>query len=156
MKKIYQGEFLGIGGTCWGVTITRSVNDGSDTVETQPLTFDGDTPVELEWGTVDKEEPLQGASATIRVISPTDRAYIDLYTVADGDCTVLITRNGEAYWHGLLDPEQYEEPYESECGYTVTLTFADFGALDRLLFNGSGRMTLLDIVASSLERVCHK
>ena len=52
----------------------------------------------------------------------------------------------------MLDPEFYEEPYERFDHYAVSLTFSDFGILDRLRYNLSGTQTLQHMVAAALSR----
>lgn len=39
------------------------------------------------------------------------------------------------YWRGMLDPEQYEEPYAAKTDYEVQLVFSDFGRLRRLPYS---------------------
>ena len=39
------------------------------------------------------------------------------------------------YWRGMLDPEQYEEPYSAKTDYEVQLVFSDFGRLRRLPYS---------------------
>ena len=58
-----------------------------------------------------------------------------------------VYRNGERYWTGILDTEQYEEPYSTLSGYEVSLTFSDFAALDRVKWNApTGYLSLRKII----------
>lgn len=95
---------------------------------------------------------MQGSTATLKIISPGDRTYEDLYTIEVGYIRLDVYRNGALYWSGALDPEFYEEPYEMARGYEVSLTFSDFGILDRLKYDLDGMQTLDDIVLYALEK----
>ena len=151
----YEGEFLSRNGIAWKVQIWRT--NGSYAVE--ELKFPADEPVVIEWDTKAKEEVICGSSCTVRVVSPSDRKYIDLYTVTPGEIGVAIFRKGRnnasysLYWMGTLDAEQYEEPYERAYGYDVMLTFQDFGAWNRLKYNLEGLQVMSDVLADALLRV---
>lgn len=125
----YKGEFCALGGTRYRVEILQEGYDG-----TNPgvLTFDGDTPLQIEWSETDKMEPVRSSAATLTVISDTDRQYVDLYQVEVGTVRMDIYRNNVLYWSGLLDTELYEEPYSSGWNYSVVLTFSDFACLERM------------------------
>lgn len=155
---IHSGEFLSRAGHVWRVDIWQMVEDDA-VVEVGDLTFPADEPVVIEWPRKEFEEPICGSSATIRIESPGDRTYVNLYTVTPGEIGVNIYRNDVLYWAGTLDPEQYEEPYEREDKYDVTLTFQDFGILDRLtfstddvVFDDKGIITASDLLESALSR----
>lgn len=160
MKAIlHTGEFIGRDvvnncGVTWRVDIWRYYPDGFRIpfVEPAELTFDGDCPVEIDWQATVKHEVLAGSVCTVNIISPGDRTYINLYTVTAGDIGITIYRNGSIYWTGTLDPEFYEEPYESLAGYTVSLTFSDLGIFDRLKYNAAGMRTLQNIITEAMDR----
>lgn len=147
----YRGAFPSKGGDIWRVDILQEGYGG-----TQPgaLSFPADCPLEIEWDEVDKLEPVQGSCATLKIISDTDRKYIDLYTVEVGAVRMDVFRNGTLYWSGTLDTELYEEPYSTDYGYDVTLTFSDLACLDRLDWAESGQMSIQAMVARCLERSC--
>lgn len=140
----YKGEFLSRAGVVWRVEILQEAARAFGNVG--ELIFDGDEPLVIEWGNKAKEEPVCGSTATIRIESPGDRTYTDLYTVAPGAIRMNIYRNNALYWCGTLDPEFYEEPYERLDKYNVALTFSDFGNLERLKYNLSGKRTLRELV----------
>lgn len=144
----YKGEFLSRKGITWCVELLQDDYMG----DTGDLTFDADEALVIEWEHRDKEEVLCGSEATIKIISPGDRTYADLYTIEVGRIRMDVYRDGMLYWSGALDPEFYEEPYQSASGYTVALTFSDFGILDRLKYNLSGMQTLQAILSDALER----
>ena len=129
MQKRYAGEFAGADGTAWKVEIFQSAEAAYPTVG--ELSFPYDKPLLIEWEVKGKEEVVQGSSATLKVLSPSDRAYVDLYQVKPCAVRMDVYRDGALYWKGTLDTELYEEPYERKDGYEVTLTFADFGVLER-------------------------
>ena len=146
----YSGEFVGVDGTVWRVEIQQ--RDYTGTVG--ELIFPADEPVTISWEEKGKEEPVQGSIATLSIESPGDRTYIDLYTLEAGYITMRVYRNGTLYWSGCLDPEFYEEPYERADKYDVTLTFTDFGILDRIKWETRDFVSLHDIVTAVLDRAC--
>lgn len=130
--KKYEGSFYSIGGVVNRVELWIE-SDTDFTVE--ELSFPAESPLIIEWGELSKEEPLLGSSASLKIISPGDRTYLDLYTVKYGEIRMDVYRDNQLYWRGCIDPEFYEEPYEKYSGYDVTLTFSDFGVLQRLPFD---------------------
>ena len=146
----YRGEFLSRKGVVWRVDILQDAAQPYATVG--QLTFEADEALVIDWKHTDKEECICGSEATIKIESPTDRAYEDLYTIEVGKIRMDVYRNGSLYWSGALDPEFYEEPYEMERYYVVTLTFSDFGILDRLKYNLSGMQPLQSILLNALQR----
>lgn len=116
------------------------------------LELDADDPLLIDWEVRSKEEVICGSSATLRVISPGDRTYQDMYTIEPGSIRMDVYRDGSLYWSGTLDPEFYEEPYERASDYTVSLTFSDFGVLDRLSYGLSEVRTLRELVDHCVER----
>ena len=108
-------------------------------------------PATLEWSDTEKFDTVQGSALTLRLISATDRQFVSLYTVKHGDIAVDLYRNGSLYWSGTLDPEQYEEPYATRDGYEVTLTFSDFGILDRLKWSGEGFKTVRSVIEQCIS-----
>ena len=146
----YKGEFLSRNNTVCSVEIYREAAVAYDLIG--KLQFPSDEPVVIEWAHSDKEESLCGSVADVTIISPGDRTYEDLYTITPGDITLKIYRNGSLYWSGTLDPEFYEEPYSSGSEYEVTLTFSDFGILNRMKFNMEGMQSMQDILNDALQR----
>lgn len=133
------------GGTC-EITIS-----GANISETdKDLIFPYDTPVEIEWEETDKIEPIQASSLTVKLISRTDREFVNLYTVEAGSIIGQCYKNG-TLWKGNLDPESYEEPYSTADGYETEITFTDFGILQRLKSNFSGIRSLDYIIRSILD-----
>lgn len=147
----YMGEFLSRAGVVWRAeiyveSVVPFVNPGS-------LTFEADEALTIEWGNKAKYEAICGSSATLRIESPGDRTYFDdLYRVEPGSVRLDVRRNGALYWRGTLDTEFYEEPYERASRYPVSLTFSDFGILDRLKYDMAGLHTIREIVGQALER----
>lgn len=149
MNVRYRGEFLSRKNVRWRVDILQ---ESSTAYTVQDITFDADEALVIDWKETKKEDVICGSEATIRIVSPGDRTYQDLYTIQPGQIAMKVYRNGALYWSGTLDPEFYEEPYEQASGYTVSLTFSDFGILDRLKYNLSGLQTLQAIVTNALAR----
>lgn len=146
----YKGEFLSVTGTVWRAEIMQEADTAFTTVGA--LDFDADQPLVIEWGSKSKEEVICGSVATLKIISPGDRTYEDLYSIEAGRVRLDVYRDNALYWSGTIDTEFYEEPYEQASGYTVSLTFSDFGLLDRLKYDRSGMLTLSDVVNYAITR----
>jgi hypothetical protein len=149
MYKRYSGEFYDISGNVWRCDILQEAESAYEQIG--ELRFD-DSPLEIEWQRRDKEKVICGSSATLKPLSPGDRTYADLYSIAPGLIRLDVYRGGSPYWSGCLDPEFYEEPYESTKGYIVSLTFSDFGILERLKYNMMGMRTLGEIIEDAVSR----
>ncbi len=139
----YMGEFLSVAGTTWRAEILEEDYYGE---EVGALEFDADQPLTIEWGDKSKDEVICGSVATLKIISPGDRTYEDLYSIEPGRVRLDIYRDNALYWSGTIDTEFYEEPYEQAQGYTVTLTFSDLGLLERLKYDRAGMLTLADVI----------
>ncbi len=146
----YRGEFLSRAGVVWRVDILQEADTAFAAVG--ELTFEGEEALIIDWKHQDKETVICGSEATIKIESPGDRTYEDLYTIEVGRIRMDVYRNNALYWSGALDPEFYEEPYEKARYYVVTLTFSDFGILDRLKYNLSGMQTIQAILSDALVR----
>lgn len=146
----YAGEFLSRAGITWRVEILQEADQAFASVGV--LNFEAEEPLVIEWKKTDKEEVLCGSTATIRVESPGDRTYEDLYSIEVGKIRMDVYRAGNLYWSGALDPEFYEEPYERAYKYPVSFTFSDFGILDRLKYNLTGMQSLYAILTDALGR----
>ena len=147
LSVMYRGSFLSKRGVTWKVEILKEGFVGQVT----DLTFPADTPLEFNWNETDKLKPVQASSATLKVVSDTDRQFVGLYTVTVGDVRMDVYRNNILYWSGNIDTELYEEPYSTANGYDVTLTFSDFACLDRYNWSETGFMSIYDIIAECLQ-----
>lgn len=147
----HRGEFLSVSGVRWSVEILLTTPpEGWPNSQAKRLEFDAD-PLTIEWGEESKEVPICGSTATVNLVSPGDRSYVYLYTENPKGVRMDVYRNNELYWIGCLDPEFYEEPYSSGKDYTVSLTFSDFGALDRQRYALKGKQTLEAIIRMALD-----
>ena len=146
----YLGEFLSVSGVVWRAEILQEADAAFETVGS--LEFDADQPLVIEWGNKSKEEVICGATATLKIISPGDRTYEDLYSIDVGRVRLDVYRNNALYWSGCIDTEFYEEPYEQLNGYTVSLSFTDLGVLDRLKYDLANMQTLYDVVSYCIGR----
>ena len=146
----YMGEFLSRAGVTWRVEILQEASAPFGSVG--QLTFEAEEALVIDWKHTDKEAVICGSEATLKLESPGDRTYEDLYTIEVGRIRMDVYRENALYWSGALDPEFYEEPYEAYNHYVVTLTFSDFGILDRLKYNLSGMQTLQAILLDALTR----
>lgn len=138
----YYGEFVSENNTRYRVEI-HTTDSGA---VAQEIRFPYDEPLTIEWDTTDKITPIQSSIATLQILSETDRKFVDMYRIEAGSVTLSIYRAGNLYWRGTLDTEMYEEPYSYLTDYVVTLTFSDFGILDRMTYSGEGCVTLQSIV----------
>lgn len=136
MQTIYSGAFVSREGVRYELALFKDL-DG-EIVEPEELSFPREEPLVIEWGETRKEEVVCGSTATLTLLSPGDRTYLGLYTVEAGSVRLDVYREGTLYWSGTLDTEFYEEPYATMADYEVTLTFSDFGILDRLKYDGTG------------------
>lgn len=153
MKRLrYQGSFMARTGTVWRVEILQEADTPYERVG--ELSFPASEPLVIEWSQTEKEEPVIASTATLKIISPSDRAYLDLYTIEPGRIRLDVYRDSALYWSGALDPEFYEEPYERASGYEVSLTFSDFGILDRLKYTLTGMQDLRTILLHALSLSC--
>lgn len=146
----YTGEFLSRAGVTWRVEILQDASAPFGSVG--QLTFEAEEALVIDWKHTDKETVICGSEATLKLESPGDRTYEDLYTIEVGRIRMDVYRENALYWSGALDPEFYEEPYEAYNHYVVTLTFSDFGILDRLKYNSAGMQTLQAILLDALTR----
>lgn len=145
----YMGEFLSRAGVVWRVEILQESPYSFD--EIGVLTFEATEALVIEYPDVAKEDVICGSTATIRIESPGDRTYEDLYTIEVGNIRMDVYRDGKLYWSGMLDPEFYEEPYERAANYEVSLTFSDFGILQRKKYTLAGMLTIQDVLNMCLR-----
>lgn len=145
MELRYMGEFLSRDGVTWRVELRQEATEPFE--EVGALTFEAEEALVIEWPETAKHEVICGSTATIRIESPGDRTYEDLYTIEVGYIRMDVYRAGKLYWSGMLDPEFYEEPYERAANYEVSLTFSDFGILQRKKYALAGMLTMSDVVA---------
>lgn len=145
----YTGEFVSRAGSIWRVDIMQEAD--AEFTDVGSLDFDADAPLVIEWQREDKESVVIGSSATLKIISPGDRTYEDLYAIEVGSIRMDVYKDNALYWSGTIDTEFYEEPYEMEKGYTVTLMFSDFGILDRIKYDLTGMQSLRAIVQHAVQ-----
>ena len=144
MHIIHTGQFISRGGVTWRIDLLRRMDAEPERVGA--LTFPAEGPLTIEWDKVERWEVIQGSSATLKIISPADRTYANLYAIAVGEIRMDVYRGGLLFWSGTLDTEFYEEPYESASGYEVSLTFSDLGVLERLKYTLTGNRTLHELL----------
>lgn len=142
----HTGEFMSKGGTLYRVDIWRKGDEQPTNSQPEELRFEAVEPLIIDWGETSKETSICGSTATLSIESPGDRTYINLYTVKPGEIGLDVYREGALYWRGTLDPESYEEPYERAELYPVSLTFSDFGMLDRVAFTPSVAIVSLGVL----------
>lgn len=145
-----MGEFLSRAGVTWRAEILQEAAAPFEKIGN--LTFEATEALVIEYPTTAKEDVICGSSATIQIESPGDRTYEDLYTIEVGAIRLDVYRNGVLYWSGTLDPEFYEEPYEKAAHYVVSLTFSDFGVLDRLKYTLAGMYTIREVINHCLTQ----
>ena len=145
---MYYSDFVSVSGRHWRIEIS-----GSGTADMGPVPLPADRPLVLEWQETEHYERIQASSATLRVISESDRRFLDtLYSEIPCEVRLDVLLDGKLYWRGTLDTEFYEEPYSYRDGYEVSLTFSDLAVLDRLDFDLDGRVTALELLNTALDR----
>lgn len=145
MSKVlrYYGEIAAHGGHTIRVELLKEGFSG----DAEELTFPADSPVVIDWAEKDKIEPVLASSCILRIESMEDRQFLnELYTVEAGSVLLKVFRDGNIYWSGTLDPEQYEEPYSYLKNYDVDVTFNDFGYLDRQKYTGKTNQSVKDLI----------
>lgn len=151
MFMTYRGVFGSRDHNKWEAVILCERD--SAPAEIGALSFTDDEPLVIEWPERTKDEPICGSTATLNLLSPGDRTYIDLYSIEVGRVRLDVYKNDVLYWSGMMDPEFYEEPYSMMKDYEVTLTFSDFGILERLKYNFAGFKTLKELVDYAIGRI---
>lgn len=146
----YEGSFLSHSDVSWKVQIFQVAEEAFP--EVGELRFDAEEPLVVEWEDVKKQGTVQGSTLTLQLDSPSDREYVHLYTISPRGVQVRVFREKVLWWVGVMDSELYEEPYERENHYTVTLTFSDFAIADRLLLDQTGTVTLFELLHSLFKR----
>ncbi|MDD2294177.1 MAG: hypothetical protein PHD07_08225 [Bacteroidales bacterium] len=145
----YWGEFASRDGHLVRVELLQKSESAFTPVE---VCFPQSSPLLIEWKNKSKLEPLLSSAATLTLLSLTDRYFVDMYQIEVGAVRMDVYRDSALYWSGCLDTEIYEEPYAYTQNYEVTLTFSDFGMLDRLKWSRTGResyRTILNVCLSS-------
>lgn len=150
MKYRHTGSFLDIRSQEWTVIIT--VDSPDALVQDTPIEHFAIDPVEIEYKAVDKWECLQGSTCTLRIESATLTQWQHLYAEKAGSVTLEVQCQGTTWWRGTLDPEFYEQPYERDRCFDVTLTFSDMGYLDRIRSDRQGIQPIGDILNYVLNK----
>lgn len=148
MKHLrYYSEFYDRGGVRYRVELLQEA-ETAYTPHEVTLVADG---VTIEWPEVKKIDPLACSGATLRLVSMTDRQFVDLYSVEACAIRMDIYRAGTLYWSGTLDTELFEEPYSQADRYITEVTFSDFGVLDRLYWEQTGIASIKSIIDTCLS-----
>ncbi len=144
----YSGEFISVRGELWRVELLQEGYEGS----VEALTFPAEEPLIITWNEVDKIDPVASSSAALRVVSESDRQYVDMYSVEMDHIRLDVYRKNQLYWSGALDTELYEEPYSDLSQYEVLLTFSDFAQLSRKSWNiASGFSTIEEVLQHVID-----
>ena len=141
MNIAYYYEFRGLDNILNRVEIlTGNDVNGKEVIGTG-------TPFVLEYTDVKKLEPIQGAGATIGIVSHEIFEFVSLHTDDMQEYMVKMYRDGKLYWMGWLDPELYEEQLSDYPPYPVEFTAADFNILERLKYKDENDSNYTDIVS---------
>ena len=122
----YYSEFYDTTQVLWRVEILQ---EAAAAFTPEEITLQGESPVVIDWHSIEKTDTVMGSAATLVLNSDRDRQFIDMYQIEVGAVRLDVYRNGALYWSGTLDTELYEEPYSYEKNYDVELTFSDFAAI---------------------------
>lgn len=103
IKRTYvhwRGSFVAIGGTVWEVEILRP----EKVLTPVELDFPADEPLIIEWDDITPESTVTGSTATLKVISATDREFTDLYARQPGEVRLAVWRRNP----DCLSPEKVD------------------------------------------------
>ena len=89
---MYRGQFASRDEKEYAVELYRDGYSG----DVGDLSFRSESPLLIEWPETDKEEPLQGSTATLGLLSPGDMTYADLYTTKACSVVMDVYREGGA------------------------------------------------------------
>ena len=119
-KTIYHSSFgqrfghrdSGYAGITISLFIERWYDD--DTYPTsEQIDLVDESPLLIEWDARAKEEPICGSTATLKVISTTDRKFVPLMLSEPGSIRLRVSDQHTSIWTGYLDMRQCEEPYST-------------------------------------------
>lgn len=148
MKHLrYWAEFKDVEESTYRIEILQE----SEIIYTPQEVRLASNPVTIEWNEVTKIEPVMSSAATLRLLSMSDRQFVDLYTVEPCAIRLDVYRNSALYWSGTLDTELFEEPYYALDRYVTEVTFSDFAVLSRLSWINKGLATMSEILSACLE-----
>lgn len=89
---------------------------------------------------------LHAGQLHVSLYSERDRCYEWLASSNDREVYCQLKRGGAIVWRGMLDGEQWHEPYSYKYGYATDLVFSDFGVLGRTrLSDACGERTVYTI-----------
>lgn len=89
---------------------------------------------------------LHAGQLHVSLYSERDRCYEWLASSNDREVYCQLKRGGATVWRGMLDGEQWHEPYSYRDGYATDLVFSDFGVLGRTrLSDACGERTVYTI-----------
>lgn len=89
---------------------------------------------------------LHAGQLHVSLYSERDRIFEELASSNDREVYCQLRRNGAVVWRGMLDGEQWHEPYSYRDGYATDLVFSDFGVLGRTrLSDACGERTVYTI-----------
>lgn len=89
---------------------------------------------------------LHAGQLHVSLYSESDRIFEGLASSNDREVYCRLRRNGVVVWRGMLDGEQWHEPYSYKDGYATDLVFSDFGVLGRTrLSDACGERTVYTI-----------
>lgn len=89
---------------------------------------------------------LHAGQLHVSLYSESDRCYEWLASSNDREVYCQFKRSGAVVWRGMLDGEQWHEPYSYKYGYATDLVFSDFGVLGRTrLSDACGERTVYTI-----------
>lgn len=89
---------------------------------------------------------LHAGQLHVSLYSERDRIFEELASSNDREVYCRLRRNGVVVWRGMIDGEQWHEPYSYRDGYATDLVFSDFGVLGRTrLSDACGERTVYTI-----------
>lgn len=100
---------------------------------------------------IKKTDSIASGSLDITLLSETNYQFLNLYTANQFQYKVKLYQDDLLIWSGHLDPEVYEEPYNYNSGYSVSITATDLGILKRNKLTITGIVSIFDIIKNAIE-----
>ena len=110
-----------------------------DTGIPQPLIFSAE-PVTITWDDAGITDVIHRSQLEARLIATEDGQYRDIIGQQSPVwCHLLIMKEGQyvRWWSGAYASATLSEPFSTEKNYEVSITFSDFGILERKAYDGA-------------------
>lgn len=143
LKLAFDAYASTLGGKLYGLHI-YSYNETHKEREVQMIADSLTISTSTTGGSV--THGLHASQLHVSLYSDSDRCYEWLASSNDREVYCELYTEGHLVWRGMLDGEQWHEPYSYRDGYATDLVFSDFGVLGRTrLTDACGERTVYSI-----------